>query len=107
MVEHPGEYRWASYGFNAHGEGCGINLKEHPSYKALIGIGDDPRKKYRELFDSALGVEMMYEIRQSLNSCLVLGNERFKDQIEAQLERKVRHGKVGRPSKKSRLSAMR
>ena len=106
MVEHPGEYRWVSYGFNAHGKGCGIDLKEHPSYRSLIGIGDDPRRKYRELFDSALGVEMMCDIRQSLNSCLVLGNERFKDEIEAQLKRKVRHGTVGRPPKKSYYSAV-
>jgi putative transposase len=106
MVEHPGEYRWASYSFNAHGKGCGINLKEHHSYKALVGVGDDQRVRYRELFNSALGVEMMYDIRQSLNSCLVLGNERFKDEIEAQLKRKVRLGKAGRPSKKSCHSAM-
>ena len=42
----------------------------------------------------------LQEIRESLNQCRVLGSERFKDEIEAALSRRVRPGKPGRPKTK-------
>jgi len=99
MVEHPGDYRWSSYHYNAYGKRCGLNLTEHDYYTALSGEDEGRRRYYRELFNSSLDAAMIHSIRQSLNSCLVLGNERFKDEIEARLKRKVRPGKAGRPSR--------
>jgi len=97
LVEHPGEYQWASYHYSAYGKYCGLNLKEHDQYTALAGNVVDRRQNYRELFLNALDTDLINSIRQSLNSCLVLGNERFKDEIEIQLKRSVRPGKAGRP----------
>jgi len=67
-------------------------MTEHGLYQALAGTTTERQQCYRELFRNAL-----HSIRQSLNSCLVLGNERFMDEIEIQLKRKVRPGKAGRP----------
>ena len=99
MVEHPGDYRWSSYHYNAYGKRCGLDLTEHDHYTALSGDDAGRRRYYRELFNSSLDAALIHSIRQSLNSCLVLGNERFKDEIEARLKRKVRPGKAGRPSR--------
>lgn len=101
MVEHPGDYPWSSYSFNAYGRGCGVGLTEHDCYRALSKSGVDPGNRYRELFQGALDAAMLCDIRQSLNSCLVLGSECFKDEVEARLKRKVRHGKAGRPARVS------
>jgi hypothetical protein len=38
-------------------------------------------------------------IRESLNRELITGSERFKDKIEATLNRRVRPGQAGRPRK--------
>jgi len=99
MVEHPGDYRWASYHYSAYGKRCGLNLKEHDRYRALASNDAERRRCYRELFHNALDTGLIHSIRQLLNSCLVLGNERFKDEIQVQLKRKVRPGKAGRPPK--------
>jgi putative transposase len=100
MVEHPGDYRWSSYRYNAYGKSCGLTITEHDRHLALAGAVDERQHCYRELFHNALDRDLIRNIRQSLNSCLVLGNERFKDEIEIQLKRKVRPGQAGRPSSK-------
>lgn len=53
----------------------------------------------RRLFDDAIAESELHSIRQASNACGVLGNERFKDQIEAMLDRRVRPEKAGRPKK--------
>jgi len=47
-----------------------------------------------------LGQDALREIRDGLNQCRVLGSERFKDEIERALQRRVRPGKAGRPKKR-------
>jgi putative transposase len=95
MVEHPGDYRWSSYHYNAYGKRCDMTLTEHDRYTALAGNDADHQRNYRELFDNVLDTELIHSIRQSLNSCLVLGNERFKDEIESQLKKEGKAWKGG------------
>jgi len=40
---------------------------------------------------------MTNEIREAINKALALGSARFKDDIEASLNRQVRPAKMGRP----------
>ena len=56
---------------------------------------------YRQLFKAHVGVELLKEIRDSVNKGLALGNERFTMQIEALTERRVTPRKAGRPIKKN------
>ena len=95
LVRHPGEYRWSSYRFNAHG----ISMEWVTPHDAYNGLGSSQYQRqiaYQELFESNLGKEIMEEIRLSTNSNYVLGNDRFKDEIEQHLDRRVRPGKNGR-----------
>ncbi|MFC1664430.1 transposase [Pseudomonadota bacterium] len=82
MVDHPGEYRWSSYQYNAYGEGSPI-VQAHAVYEALGPSADDRQWAYRELFRHQLDNAVIHDLRDALNQELVLGNERFKDKIGA------------------------
>lgn len=98
IVSKPGDYPYSSYGHNALGKSDPI-LSAHPIYHALA---DDPYNRqsaYQRLFLDAISPELLTNIRATTNACLILGGDRFKDQIEAMLGRSVRHRKKGRPGK--------
>jgi len=56
---------------------------------------------YRELFKAHAGIELLKEIRESINKRLVLGNERFTIQIEELTNQRVTARKPGRPRKRN------
>ena len=99
MVTVPGDYRWSSYRANAAGESCPL-LTYHPLYLAL---GDSPESRqcaYRELFRGTLGPDQLNAIRSAVQTGTPLGNDRFREQIEAALERKVGQARRGRPARR-------
>ena len=88
MVTHPAEYPWSSYRSNA----LGLNIrmiKPHPVYKALGQSSSQREQSYRALFDSQIPDFTQEEIRVAANKSWVLGDGRFKQQIERQLGRKL------------------
>ncbi|MBI4006647.1 MAG: transposase [Gammaproteobacteria bacterium] len=100
MVQHPGEYPWSSYRYNGDGKENSL-LKPHDHY---LGLGVDQRERcanYRSLFKAHLDSSTINEIRKATNGNYVLGNDRFKDEIEDRLQRRVTPGKSGRPAKKN------
>lgn len=96
MVDHPGKYRWSSYGLNANGKPNNM-LTPHPLYLSLSNDRADREHAYRELFRSHLDKNELHCVREALNQELVLGREDFKDKIEAMLNRQSRAGIPGRP----------
>lgn len=96
MVEHPGEYRWSSYGANAQGRDDYI-IESHPIYTALGDTDTKCQEAYRELFRVHINQELIHDIRESLNHELVLGRSSFKNRIEEMINRQVRLGCLGRP----------
>jgi len=96
MTEVPGEYTWSSYQTNAYGDNVGC-ITPHPVYMALSEVKDERLYNYRELFSNALDYEQLHDIRESLNQELVLGSGSFKEKIEIMVNRRVVHGKAGRP----------
>ena len=54
---------------------------------------------YRELFRYALEPGLVDQLRQATNGNVVLGNDRFSEEIEKMLGRRVTHGRAGRPRK--------
>jgi len=103
MVSDPADYRWSSYRAHALGRGDSL-ITDHAGYLALgesIGVRC---AAYRSLFERVLDKDLLATIRSSLNECRVLGDERFKDQIEAALNRPVRAGQRGRPRKRKDTS---
>jgi putative transposase len=86
MVDHPSRYPWSSYGVNAKGEESDL-VVPHELYMGLGATGKERRRSYRGLFRVHIGEKGLEEIREATNKAWVLGNERFKQQIEDMTER--------------------
>jgi len=96
MVPHPRDYPWSSYRANA--EGYPDSLRTPHSEYLRLGKGETGRQEaYRNLFKAHLDPEQLTEIRKATNGNYALGNERFKEEIQHMLNRRVIPGKSGRP----------
>lgn len=101
LVPAPGDYPYSSFACNATGKANAL-ITTHPVYESLANEPKHRQAAYRRLFADSITPETLATIRRTTNACLVLGNDRFKDQIEAMLGRSVRPGKSGRPRKTER-----
>jgi putative transposase len=95
MVGSPGNYRWSSYRANGLGRFDAL-LSPHPLYEQL-GKTDELRySAYRSLFSKTIDEQVLDAIRGSTRSGAVLGNDRFRGQIESVLQRRLaRHAHGG------------
>lgn len=75
MVQHPGDYRWSSYGRNTSDEG-GDFLRPHPAYEALSADISGRRRTYAAMFSSPLDRRVVDEIRDATRGGHVLGADR-------------------------------
>ncbi len=88
MVDHPAQYPWSSYRFNALGESSEL-LTPHYLYQALGQSLEERQELYRGLFDSHISDQTITEIREMTNKSWVLGSDYFKQRIQAQIDRPV------------------
>jgi len=88
MVEHPSDYPWSSYLYNALGNANEL-INPHLEYLRLGKTGEARQAAYRQLFKYHIAESSMDEIREATNKAWVLGNDRFKKRIQKQLERRV------------------
>ena len=88
MVGHPAEYPWSSYQKNAVGKPISL-ITPHPCYLALGKTDNKRQLAYRALFDETISPQTLEEIRDALNKAWVLGDDRFKQQIEKETGRRV------------------
>ena len=88
MVAHPAEYPWSSYQYNALGKPIEL-ITPHILYQGLAKTGKTRQKRYAALFDRMIPDYTLDEIRNSINRAWVLGDERFKRQIEKQTGRRA------------------
>jgi putative transposase len=98
MLSDPADYKHSSYRHNALGLPDPL-LTSHPAYEALAADISARRRAYRSMFESAIDPKTTDDIRQLTEGCQVLGNDCFKDEIEAILSRPVRPGRPGRRRK--------
>ena len=96
MVDHPARYRWSSFAANALGDTNAV-VTPHQEYLALGASADETQRVYRQLFDEGLDVDEITTIRNALQTGTPLGKERFKEQVEVALSRKVGYAARGRP----------
>ena len=98
MVKTPGAYRWSSYRANARGE---INelVQPHSLYKSLGRTRQLRQEAYQALFKAHIDEKEMNNIRTAWQTGTPLGNDQFRDKIEAKLKCKVGQARRGRPSK--------
>ena len=88
VVAEPSKYPWSSYQQNARGK---LNelITPHPLYLALAKTDKTRQKRYAALFKYLLPENTLAEIRESINKAWVLGDKRFKQQIENQTGRRA------------------
>jgi putative transposase len=96
MVDEPSKYVWSSYRCNGLGKSSELHA-EHPEYTHLGMTPEIRQEAYRALFATHVEGELLTELRDITNKGLVLGSEKFKDEVECNLLRKARPGAVGRP----------
>jgi putative transposase len=88
MVNSPQHYPWSSYRHNALGQRDSL-LEMHSVFRRL---GPDEAKRhdvYRTLFHDALAPEDLKQIRLATKAGTVIGNDRFREQIEKVLECRI------------------
>lgn len=98
MVESPGDYPYSSYAYHAAGV-HDVLITAHPCYVSLAHDRASRQEAYRALFQDVIDEKLLTKIRKTTNACGVIGDGRFKDQIEAMLGRRVPTGRRGRPAK--------
>ena len=98
MVNRPEDYRWSSYQSNA-----GIRshplITPHPLYSSLGNDFQERCSNYQGLFLSRFDSGIQSKIDTSSQTSIPLGNDRFRENIEAALGRRTNTGKRGRPAK--------
>ena len=103
MVATPDEYRWSSYAGHAWGKPNRL-ISGHELYDRL---GHNPEARqfaYRELFRHSLSDKDTHAIRESLAFNYPLGNDRFREQVESALGRKVGEKQRGRPRRQNEIA---
>jgi len=81
MVSDPSEYVWSSY--RAHALGVPVIMwTPHDSYLALGDSALERYQAYRNTFSAIFDKKLIDDIRFALNTGLVLGNDRFRSEVE-------------------------
>ena len=99
MVTTPDEYRWSSYRYHAFGTPNRL-ITDHPVFDALGQYEQQRQHAYRELFRSQIPERDIHHLRECLACNFPLGNDRFRQEIETILARRVGHPRRGRPSQR-------
>jgi len=98
MVRSPVHYRWSSYGHNGQGNENAL-ITPHPLYRALGRSSSDRLDAYRDLPRAHLDPDVLHDIRAAWQTGTPLGNDAFRQKVEAKLQRKLGQARRGRPSK--------
>lgn len=88
MVKYPSKYPWSSYRKNA----LGVSIKlttPHFCYQSLGATDILRQESYKSLFDHRITDYIIKEIRSSLNKAWVLGDNKFKQQIEKKTDEEL------------------
>ena len=98
MVNGPGAYRWSSYHRNALGQPDPV-IVSHGLYRALGRSEVERQEAYRRLSTVHVDDSQLTQIRDAWRTGTPLGNNRFKEEVEAMLGRKIGQVRRGRPKK--------
>lgn len=98
MVKTPRSYRWSSYRANALGEENPL-ITPHALFMKLGRSQAARQDAYKALFKAHMDAETLSDIRAAWQTGTPLGNDFFREKIEAKLKIKVGYSKRGRPKK--------
>jgi putative transposase len=99
MVGDPAEYPWSSYHRHAGNTEQFPWLDIDPCYEGLGAKEALRSAKYRDFVTSAIPHGELDLIRESIQRGQLTGSQRFVDQVEAIVGRRIEHRKQGRPRK--------
>ncbi|TNE87186.1 MAG: transposase [Gammaproteobacteria bacterium] len=100
MVESPCDYQWSSYRSNGMGKPASL-WTPHEVYQSLGATTEARAKAYQLLFSAHMDMEenLLTQIRNSSNTGMALGNDKFKQEIETLTGRRVTPKKRGPKSR--------
>lgn len=81
MVAHPAEYTWSSYQHSGTGKVIEL-ITEHDLYTRLGTNPENRQAQYRTLFERDIPPYTLEEIKTATVKMWVLGNDKFKQQVE-------------------------
>ncbi len=99
-ISHPRDYPWSSYRHNALGEDNAL-ITTHALYQQLGGTVKGRQAAYRALFRAQVSEKATNEIREATNKGWALGNDHFRDKVQALSGRRVQPLPRGRPKKEN------
>ena len=88
MVNHPAEYPWSSYAYNALGKDDSL-VTPQLEYRRLGTTKQERQSVYRQLFRARIPDMMLEALREATNKAWVMGSERFKARMSKQMDRPV------------------
>ncbi|MFD2110841.1 transposase [Thiorhodococcus fuscus] len=97
MTESPAAYPWPSYRWHTRESPDYDWLDADPCYMALSASAEERALRYREFVHEAIPEEEWNLIREALQRGQLTGSDRFTDQVEAMIDRRIEHRKPGRP----------
>ncbi|WP_461482538.1 transposase [Porticoccus sp.] len=89
MVSHSADYPWSSYRYNALGKEIQLVTPPHPQYLQLGKTAAERQSAYRALFRGRMADRDLTAIREATSKGWALGDNRFKQQIEASTGRRA------------------
>ncbi|WP_461522075.1 transposase [Porticoccus sp.] len=88
MVSHSADYPWSSYRYNALGKEIQL-ATPHAQYVQLGKTATERQAAYRALFRGRMAERDLAAIREATTKGWALGDNRFKQQIEASTGRRA------------------
>jgi len=99
MVGDPSEYPWFSFQRHAGGGGRFAWVDMDPCYLGLGATDEERAARYRDFVHSAVGAGELSLIREAVQRGQLTGTQRFVDQVEKIIGRRIERRKQGRPRK--------
>jgi putative transposase len=97
MIEDPADCYWSSYQINGLGKESEL-CTPRPIYMALHSNAIQRQAVYRSLFSSHIEGQLLEAVRVNSNKGMAIGNEQFKQEIEALTGTRMKDKKMGRPA---------
>lgn len=98
MVKPPADYQWSSHRTNAFGITSGL-VTPHRVYSRLGTTLESRLRAYRGFFAGQIDHCFIQKLRLSTQKGMVIGSDRFKEQLSKLHSRKVDNLRRGRPAK--------
>jgi len=103
MVKDIGQYPWSSYHYHAKARADNL-IQPHELYLSIGSNTEERCANYQNIFEQLMPEKTIKMIRDLTNKSFVLGDDKFINQIETQLKRRIKPKPRGGDRKSEGLS---